>query len=127
MNIAIYSTKNNISTETINNIKNYFLSEDYTNMVFLASDIIIDNQTIQNIGIINSIHLNWFKGYVLYTSIKDYMQHKDKTIANPIILLSSKEETKELTTDIINNCELLITNKNKSIRKAKNAELHKFK
>ena len=127
MNIAIYSTKNNISTETINNIKNYFLSEDYTNTVFLASDIIIDNQTIQNIGIINSIHLNWFKGYVLYTSIKDYMQHKDKTIANPIILLASKEETKELTTDIINNCELLITNKNKSIRKAKNAELHKFK
>lgn len=127
MNIAIYSTKNNINTETINNIKNYFLNEDYTNMIFLASDIVIDNQTIQNIGIINSVHLNWFKGHILYTSIKDYMQHKDKTIASPIILLASKEEMKELTPDIINSCHLLITAKNKSIRKVKNAELHKFK
>lgn len=121
MNIAIYTKSTRTNPDKVNQIREYFLQENYTNIVFLAANGLINNQKIRDIASINSVHLDWFKGTVVFTEVEDYLENKNKIIGEPM-LICPKENLQKIDKESLKKCEILIL-VNGTIRKIKNAEL----
>ena len=124
MNIAIYTKSTRTDPDKVNKIREYFLQENYTNIVFLAANGFINNQKIRDIASINSVNLDWFKGTVVFTEVEDYLENKNKIIGEPM-LICPKENLQKIDRESLKKCEILIL-VNGTIRKIKNAELQQL-
>jgi hypothetical protein len=123
MKVAVFV--DNIVDETIlSSIKSFFLKQDPYSSVFLSNLHVIQS-TVKDTAIINRYHLKWNHkdGIMLFLNVQDATENfRNYPMCEKQILLT-KEELKNLTKDLIDNCKILIRQKNNQIRKARNAEL----
>lgn len=123
-NIAIY-VHNLLDESIIKKIKQYYLDQDISSNIFIANDNIIENSSIQETATINGSHINWMKGTVVFTKISDFVKKKDQILSKSVLVIN-KNDIVDLTSKIIEECEILIVDTTK-VRKVKNAELQHLK
>lgn len=123
MKIAVF-IDNVIDANLLDSIKKYFVKKDILSSVFL-SNLHVMQHSVKDTAVINRYHLRWNNvgGSILFVDINDAVAYAQDYKTSDKYLLIAKEDLKNLTQDIITNCEILIKGKNNQIRKAKNAEL----
>jgi predicted RNase H-related nuclease YkuK (DUF458 family) len=123
MKIAVF-VDNFIETNILENIKKFFLKQDPHKNIFVSNLHAMQNQ-VKDTAVVNRYHLKWnnANGSIMFLTIEDASKYsKDYPMCEKYVLLE-KENLKNITKELIENCTVLILSKNNNIRKAKNAEL----
>jgi hypothetical protein len=90
MNTAVYTTDFNKHEKIIADIKNLLNPSDF----FICTPIINNSTTIY--ASIQPFYITFFEGCVVFLNMEEYLEYKDKIIADLILYLDNDEQAKVL-------------------------------